>query len=85
MATSPHGAEAADNQIAERITNALVVKNVSILTLSEETGIAYNTLRRSLKGHRSLSFKEFGKIAEVLEVQPSALLPSELMASQDAA
>lgn len=78
MANPINGVPVADTQIADRIRNALIIKNVSVLTLSEETGIAYNTLRRSLKGNRSLSFKEFGKIAEVLEVQPSALLPAIL-------
>lgn len=73
--TPPPGAEA---DLVHKITNALIVKGVSILTLSEETGIAYPTLRRSLKGQRSLTFNEFGRIAQALNVSPSALLPDAL-------
>ena len=76
--------DATDAAIAERIANALVVKNITALALSEETGISYPTLRRSLKGHRSLTFQEFGRIAGALRVRPSALLPDSL-ADRDAA
>lgn len=76
--------DATDVEIAERITNALVVKKVNVRELSEETGISYPTLRRSLSGGRSLTFNEFGKIARVLNVQPSALLPDTLV-SRDVA
>jgi transcriptional regulator with XRE-family HTH domain len=76
--------DAADVEIAERISNALIVKNVKVLELSEETGISYPTLRRSLKGGRSLTFAEFHRIAFALNVRPSALLPDSL-ASRDVA
>jgi transcriptional regulator with XRE-family HTH domain len=72
------GNTAADTEIAERINNALIVKKLSVRTLSDETGISYPTLRRSLKGGRSLSFQEFYKIAAVIGVQPSALAPDTL-------
>lgn len=79
MTNTDHGAQpSADTEIAERITNALIVKNIKVLALSEETGIAYPTLRRSLKGGRSLTFAEFAKIAAAIGVQPSALLPDSL-------
>lgn len=68
----------ADIEIGQRITNALIIKNISITTLSEETGIAYNTLRRSLKGSRSVSIQELSRIANTLNIQPSALLPASL-------
>lgn len=77
-------AVSADAEIAERISNALVVKNVNVQALSEETGISYSTLRRSLRGGRSLTFAEFYKIARALNLQPSSLLPDTL-AARDAA
>lgn len=80
MATPQTGAnDATDSEIADRITNALIVKSVNVRALSEETGISYPTLRRSLSGGRSLTFSEFGKIAHALNVQPSALLPDALV------
>lgn len=74
-----------DAQIAHKITNALIIRGVSINRLADETGISYPTLRRSLKGGRSLSFNEFGRIAHALEVQPSHLLPDSLTVRQVAA
>ena len=69
------GAGAADIEIADRITNALIVKNIDTRSLSDATGIAYSTLRRSLKGGRSFTIQEFSKIAGAIGVQPSTLLP----------
>jgi len=78
--TNPTGSEAAspDAEIASRITNALIVKNINVRALSDETGISYPTLRRSLKGGRSFTFSEFGRIAESLGVPPSSLLPETM-------
>jgi transcriptional regulator with XRE-family HTH domain len=85
MTTSPPGgAEAADAEIANRITNALIIKNINVRALSEDTGIAYPTLRRSLKGGRSLTFQEFNKIATAINVPPSSLLP-DILTAKDAA
>lgn len=82
MITSENGAnDATDAEIAARITNALVVKNVNVRALSDQTGISYPTLRRSLTGGRSLTFAEFGRIAGALKVQPGALLPESLTRS----
>jgi len=79
MSTS-QGAEnaATDTEIAERITNALIVKQTNVRALSDATGIAYPTLRRSLSGGRSLTFLEFTKIAAAINVKPAALLPDSL-------
>lgn len=86
MTTPQTGAnDAIDTQIAEKITNALIVKKINVRALSDATGLAYPTLRRSLSGGRSLTFMEFGKIAGAINVQPSALLPDALTATQDAA
>jgi len=79
MSTSPESGKAAtDAEIAERITNALVIKNVNVRSLAEETGISYNRLRIRLKGEGSLTFAEFGKIADAIKVKPSSLLPDTL-------
>jgi len=75
----------ADVEIANRIMNALIVKGASLSELSEVTGIAKHTIRRSLHQNRadsrSFNFREFRKIADALEVHPSALLPATLTAA----
>jgi lambda repressor-like predicted transcriptional regulator len=76
--TQAAGAGAADLEIAARISNALIVKNINVRALSDETGIAYPTLRRTLKGGRSLTFHEFNKIAAAIQVHPATLLPPSL-------
>ena len=72
----------ADTQIASRISNALIIRNVTMQALSEKTGIAYPTLRRSLRGFRSLTFREFTRISTALELKPMALLP-DCFAAED--
>lgn len=78
MTTTQAGAGGADQEIATRITHALIVKNISVRALSDETGISYPTLRSSLKGGRSLTFHQFNRIATVLQVHPATLLPTSL-------
>jgi len=78
MSTTQAGATNTDTEIANRITNALIVRGTNVKALSDATGIAYPTLRRSLTGGRSLTFLEFTKIATAINVTPSALLPDEL-------
>ena len=80
--TTPQGGgtHAADAEIAKGILAALDAKGVTQRTLSDETGISYPTLRRSLKGNRSFTFQEFYRIAAVLALKPSALLPEALVA-----
>lgn len=86
MTTQPLGDLAdTDTQIASRITNALVIRNVTMLSLSEKTGISYPTLRRSLSGGRSLTFNEFCRIAKAIDLQPSSLLPESISAKEVAA
>lgn len=83
----PQADNAADIEVANRIMNALIVKDVSLKELSEATGIKPHTIRRSLHqsraDRRSFSFREFHKIAEVLGVPPSALAPETLTAPAD--
>jgi|GEM_PF-2154641 len=76
--TQAAGAGGADLEIATRISNALIIKNISVRALSDETGISYPTLRRTLKGGRSLTFHEFHKIAAAIQVHPATLVPSGL-------
>lgn len=85
MTTSPAaGATTTDTEIGNRITNALIVKGTNVKALSDTTGIAYPTLRRSLTGGRSLTIREIGTIATALKISPAILLPAELTA-KDAA
>lgn len=76
MTTTPAaGAGVADQEIADRITNALILKNITARHVAHETGMSYSTLRNSLKGRRSLRFQEFTAIAAVIGVDPAALVP----------
>jgi transcriptional regulator with XRE-family HTH domain len=75
MTTSPNTTDA---EIGARIANALIVKGANVKALSDTTGIAYPTLRRSLSGGRSLTIRELGNIAGALQVPASALLPETI-------
>lgn len=82
MSIAPSGtATATDTEIAARISNALIYKNVNAKDLSAQTGISYKPLLASLKGNRSLTVVEFRRIAEAINVRPSALLPDTVAAS----
>ena len=76
----------ADSEIAERILKVLKDnKGLTQEALGREIGISYTTLRRSLEqdrgDRRSFSILELGKIADVLNVHPSVLLPESLVAA----
>jgi DNA-binding Xre family transcriptional regulator len=64
-----------DVEIALRINTVLTNKKVPVTTLSEQTGIADKTLRRSLSGGRSLTIRELDAISDALQVSPATLLP----------
>lgn len=84
MRTSPAtAAQNADAEIGHRITNAILTKGTNQKALSDSTGIAYATLRRSLTGGRSLTVREITTIAEALNIPAVTLLPAAL--TQDAA
>lgn len=75
--------EPVDSAIAERILDAL--KNKKGLTqehLAQDISVSYTTLRRGLERHRgdrrSFTVLELGKIADALDVHPSAFLPPSL-------
>ncbi len=85
MGTQENGAAAVTNkEIADRISNALITKNVPASFLAERTDMSYKQVRATLKGDRSLTVVEFRQIAEAINVKPSTLLP-DTFASQDAA
>lgn len=84
MTTSPAaGAPTVDAEIGARIRNAILVSKSNIKALSDVTGIAYPTLRRSLAGGRSLTIRELGDIADALHVSTKTLLPGAI--TEDAA
>ena len=73
----------ADTEIADRIMHAMIVKGISLKALAAETGISYSTLRRSFHqaraDRRSFTVPQFLKIADALQVRPSALTPESLV------
>lgn len=77
------GATTADAEIGARITEAIKDKKTDQKALSDSTGIAYATLRRSLTGGRSLTVREIITVAEALDIPAVTLLPVSLL--QDAA
>lgn len=82
MSTPPSGTATATNtEIAARILNVLFYKNINAKDLAAKTRISYKPLLASLKGNRSLTVVEFRKIAEAINVRPSALLPDDVAAS----
>ena len=84
MSTRQGGTAAAMKQeTADRISNALIIKNVPAKTVAEQTDMSYKQVLASLKGHRSLSVEEFLQIVDVIDIKPSLLLPDR--ASRDAA
>lgn len=74
---------AADEAIASRIMNAMIVKGISMKALAADAGMSYTTIRRSLHqsrpDSRSLDVNEFLGIAKALTIHPSALLPEEVV------
>lgn len=80
-ATAAGANQTPDVEIAARITNGLIVRGIDKKSLAEQIGLSYSTLRRSLEqdrgDRRSLTIREIGKIANILEVRPAALLPEE--------
>ena len=72
------GATTADAEIGARITDAIKNNNTDQKALSDSTGIAYATLRRSLTGGRSLTVREITTIADALDIPAVNLLPVSL-------
>ncbi|MFH5879797.1 helix-turn-helix domain-containing protein [Arthrobacter sp. NA-172] len=79
MTTPPPGATVAtDSEIASRILAAMKEGGISLLALSDKTGIPYKTLERSIKGgtsgHRSLTIGEFRAVTFALKCNPTELI-----------
>jgi transcriptional regulator with XRE-family HTH domain len=76
-----------DMEIAHRINKARIASEIRKEDLAEKIGISYTSLRRILEqergDRRSPTTRELSKIAEVLQVKPSILMPEEF--KQDAA
>ncbi|MDQ5862743.1 MAG: helix-turn-helix domain-containing protein [Actinomycetota bacterium] len=75
--------ETVDSEIAGRILKALKDKRgFTQESLAQDIGISHSTLRRSLDqsrgDRRSFSILDLGKIATVLNIHPSTLLPASL-------
>lgn len=55
--------------------------SISLLALSDKTGIPYKTLERSIKGgtngHRSLTIGEFRAVTFALKRRPAELIEDE--------
>jgi transcriptional regulator with XRE-family HTH domain len=70
-----------DMEIAHRINKARIASGVRKEDLAERIGISYTTLRRILEqernDRRSPTTRELSKIATVLQVPTSTLLPDE--------
>jgi transcriptional regulator with XRE-family HTH domain len=77
------GATTADAEIGARIIEAIKDQKTDQKALSDSTGIAYATLRRSLTGGRSLTVREIITVADALDIPAVTLLPVSLL--QDAA
>lgn len=75
------GATHTDAEIGTRITEAIRTNKTSQKELSDVTGIAYATLRRSLTGGRSLTVREISTIADALDIPAVTLLPDALTRS----
>jgi plasmid maintenance system antidote protein VapI len=85
MGTPQSGTAAAMKQeTADRISNALIIKNIPAKRLAEHTDLSYKQVLASVKGDRSLSIEEFLQIADTIDVKPSSLLP-DIRASRSAA
>lgn len=85
MANTTAGEQPNPKTEIDLINQALADKNISMNALADNTGIAYATLRRSLKGGRQLNLGELRTIAAALGVYPSDILPADLTGKQDAA
>lgn len=69
---------ARDVEVGNRIVTAATHKGVTNKTLATALGVSISTLRRTIRGERSLTISQIEIIAKTIEVPAFALLPSEL-------
>jgi transcriptional regulator with XRE-family HTH domain len=71
-----------DSEIADLIREALSDKNLTQEELAQKIGISYSSLRRGLEQHRgdcrSFTILQLIKIASVLDLPASRLVPAQL-------
>lgn len=83
MNTPPQGKNAADVEVGELVSEALIVKRVTVKSMAAELGMSYSTMRRTLGGERSFTVRQLRQVAKVLSIKPAVLLPIEI--TEDAA
>lgn len=71
-------------QIAERVAAAIARSGRKRNWVALKSGIPLTTFSRKVNGHVDFTVPEIVRIALVLDVKPSALLPRELTASEAA-
>lgn len=64
-----------DDLVATNIRTAITSAGISIRAVSIQSGVPYATLDRKLRGVTSFSIFEVWRIAKVLNVRPSSLVP----------
>lgn len=76
---TPAEVSPADIEVGERISEALIVKRVTVKSMAAELGMSYSTMRRTLGGERSFTIRQIRQVAKVLGIKPTALLPEEVI------
>ena len=64
-----------NKEVANKVRQAMSHKDESILNTAKLSAIAYSTFHRKLEGGGSFTMSEIGRIADALNVHPSALVP----------
>lgn len=78
MNTPTHAAGPDDIEVGERVSEALIVKRITVKAMAEELGISYSTMRRTLSGERSFTIRQIRHVARALSIKPAILLPEEM-------
>lgn len=76
---TPAEVSPADIEIGERVSEALIVKRVTVKSLAAELGMSYSTMRRTLGGERSFTIRQVRQVAKALGIKPAALLPEDVI------
>lgn len=64
-------------EIADKVAAAILRSGRSKASVARDAGIPYTTFGRKLDGHVEFTFSELLRLAEVLGVAPSSLVPAE--------
>lgn len=60
--------------VAESVTRKMEEAGISILSLSDQTGIPYSTLRRRCLGQKAFTVEDLAVIGHVLKIEPARFL-----------